>query len=338
MNLCEGLGFKYLSFQEQQAYKIILKAFSAMAASFKCPQINQNEDLMKIIQTVLGDNPSVTYFDKTKIQIEESFLDKRIILTGVYSKHQAEKMNQSLEATVNMIASSLNTGANNEYSLLINLSEFLQKNIRYDKEENQVNSKGISINPSSHNAYGALLMKRAVCDGFSSAFALLAKKLGFECMLVVGRSAYISTTLVNHAWNIVKVKNGFYHMDVTWDAKKYSEVGDYSYSYFALDDNEIKNDHEWDKTVLPICHSNDLSYYIRNGLYANNIAHLNDIIRKSNYNPIRLKLSPSINLPGNPEQYLFQIYANTIAQTGKHTQITYSWNEKQRSFFAKPIK
>jgi len=98
-------------------------------------------------------------------------------------------------------------------------------------------SKGISVNPASHNAYGAIINKLAVCDGFSSAFVLLAQKLGFECMLAAGRSAY-ETALVEHAWNVVRVQNRFYHVDITWDTRKYNEFGEFSYVYFAVTDEE----------------------------------------------------------------------------------------------------
>jgi len=112
----------------------------------------------------------------------------------------------------------------------------LQENVRYDKQELIASSSGRSKNPNSHNAYGALLNGLAVCDGFSSAFNLLAQKLGFECMLATGRSNHRSAGSVEHAWNIVKVKNKCYHMDVTWDTNQYNEFKEHSYDYFALDD------------------------------------------------------------------------------------------------------
>ena len=335
MNLREGIGFSFLSPQEQKAYKVILRTFFSMSASVDCSQISCGVDLMKVIQTVLGDNPSVIYIDKTKIQIKKSILEKRIYFTVINLKPQAIKMNLSLDLTANLIASSLKMTSNDEYSLLINLYEYLQKNILYDNEELQANARGISSNPASHNAYGALLNRSAVCDGFSSAFALLAQKLGFECMLVVGSSQYVSMALVNHAWNILKTRNRYYHMDITWDARNYIEFGDFSYVYFAVTDDEISNDHDWNKTTTPNCSYSDLSYYLRNGQYADNIGQLNDIIRNCNKYPLRLKLSPNFIFPNNIEQYLYEMYAYEVAKVGEQTRIMYSWNKKTRCFFAK---
>ena len=41
MNLREGLGLGHLPPQEQQAYKVMLKAFVSMAVSVNCFQINR---------------------------------------------------------------------------------------------------------------------------------------------------------------------------------------------------------------------------------------------------------------------------------------------------------
>jgi hypothetical protein len=292
---------------------------------------------MKIMQTVLGDNPSIIYFNKTKIQIEESHLGKRIILTGINLKPQAEKMSMELNVTANLIASSIKSMSNDEYSLLVNLYEYLQKNVRYDKDELQAASRGVSISPQSHNAYGALINKKAVCDGFSSAFALLAQKLGFDCMLVIGDSAYSSVS-VKHAWNIVKTHNSYHHIDVTWDARKYEEFGEFSYAYFALPDCDVTVDHNWDEIKTPICSDTAFSYFQKNGLLANTTEQLKDIIKtiaRKKCNVFRIKLSRNISLSGNIAEHLGQMVLNEVATFGRKTQASYSWNEKTRCFSAK---
>ena len=340
MNLREGMGFENLSAQERQAYKVMLSAFSSMAVSFKCSQISSGVDLMKVLNTVLGDNPSIIYFDKTKLETENSIFGKQIILKGVHSKPQAERMNLELNETVNKIVSSLRAKSNDEYSLLINLYESIQKNVRYDKEEIQANSRGAIINLASHNAYGALVNKLAVCDGFSLAFALLVQKLGFECMLVVGRSTYASTTFQEHAWNIVKIRNRYYHIDITLDTIKYNEFDEFSYVYFAVTDEEISKDHNWNKTTIPVCSSSDFSYYARNGLYANTAEQLNEIIKahvRKNANVFRIKLSRNINLPSNAENYLVQTVLNEVVKPGTRARASYGWNENTKCFFAKII-
>jgi len=336
--LCEGLGFKYLSNQEQQAYRVMQNAFLSQVSSFDCSQIVRSVDVMKILQTVLGDNPSIIYFNKTQIQMETSIFGKKIILSGVPSKSQVEKMNLTLDVAANRIISSVKAASVNEHSILTNLYHYLQKNVQYDKKEMQENTIGINNTPDSHNAYGAIINKIAVCDGFSSAFALLAQKLGFECMLVLGHSVYSLGTFSDHAWNIVKMRDRFYHMDVTWDARKYDEFGEYSYDYFMLQDEEISNDHSWDKKTTPACLYNDFSFYLKNGLYVKTSEQLNQVIKAygdRQANVFRMKLSCNISLPSNAGEYLAQKVVNEGVKFTGRIKFSYGWNEKTRCFFAK---
>jgi len=332
MNLREGLGFKQLSNQEKEAYNVMLKAFLSLSISINCSNISREVDLMKVMQVVLGDNPSVIYFNKTQIKIEESISGRRIKLVGINLKSQAKSMNLKLSVTANLIVSSIRKSSTDDYSLLINTYEFLQKNIKYDDKL----LNGSHSNTHSHNAYGALLNKVAVCDGFSSAFALLAQKLGFECMLVIGDSTRSQASSSKHAWNIVKVQNKYYHMDVTWDAIRYNEYKEYSYTYFALKDQEIAADHIWDRNTTPPCIYSDFSYFWRNGLYASDREQLCEIINSLRDNNIlQFKLSKNMFLPNNQAKYLTQIVTNETLKIGRSSQINYSWDGNTRCFFGK---
>ena len=338
MNLYEGLGYTLLLPSEQQAYKIILAAFSTMATSFSISKIHPTVDLMKIVNCVLGDNPNVVYFNKTRIETIESGLGQQIELTGTLPKSRVEKMDTELKEKTEQFASSIKSGITDDYTLLLKTYKYLQQNVRYDKQELASMSNGKSKNPLSHNAYGALVSGLAVCDGYSSAFTLLARKLGYESMLIVGESLLRPGVTVKHSWNIVKVKDRYYHMDVTWDAKKYHEFGGFSYSYFAVSDSEIATDHDWGKSNSPSCAYNDLSYFIKNGLIANNIGQCGDIVRTSirkRDDFIRLRLSNDIILPENTEDNLLQQVMMEARNNGISKRFEYYWNEQTRCYYLK---
>ena len=54
-----------------------------------------------------------------------------------------------------------------------------------------------------------------------------------------------------HAWNIIKLFNDWYHLDVTWD-DSLGDPPDYvSYDYFNLSDEEISQNHFWDRNKYP---------------------------------------------------------------------------------------
>lgn len=57
-------------------------------------------------------------------------------------------------------------------------------------------------------AYGALINKEAVCEGYAKAYKLLLNAMGIECDVVIN---------AEHAWNVVKLDGEWYLVDVTND-------------------------------------------------------------------------------------------------------------------------
>ena len=56
--------------------------------------------------------------------------------------------------------------------------------------------------------FNALKTKKANCTAYSTITYMLCKEAGIECRIICNKT---------HAWNIVKVNNKWYHLDVTWN-------------------------------------------------------------------------------------------------------------------------
>lgn len=133
------------------------------------------------------------------------------------------------------------------------------------EEVNYYENNYLDINtiPSAkHSAYAALVGKDAVCDGYSKAFKILLEEVGIESIIVGG-----STGNIAHAWNLVKLDDGYYHVDVTSDKleddKKYV-----IHKYFNLTDSEIGKTHNIDTTFsLPKCEAKGYDYYTKTDCY-----------------------------------------------------------------------
>ena len=100
------------------------------------------------------------------------------------------------------------------------------------------------------SAYGALIKKKCVCQGYAEAFKRLMNYAGISCDIVCGQTKG-STTY--HAWNILKL-NGErenYHIDVTWD----STGGRVSHAYFGLKDSDLIGERTWNKEFNANCNS-----------------------------------------------------------------------------------
>lgn len=106
-------------------------------------------------------------------------------------------------------------------------------------------NKSVSFNPYSHSAYGALITKRCVCHGFSEAFKRILNRGGVTCEIICGQ---VNGTSVGHAWNIVKIEEDYYHVDVTFD-----DQADIIFKYFMKNDREMRMDRVWNESYYPKC-------------------------------------------------------------------------------------
>lgn len=79
-----------------------------------------------------------------------------------------------------------------------------------------------------HTAYGSLVTKKAVCDGYSSGFRLIMKELGVNTMIITGDGGGASS-LGGHAWNIIQLDGNWYEVDTTWDDNDGTVTGPESY-------------------------------------------------------------------------------------------------------------
>lgn len=96
----------------------------------------------------------------------------------------------------------------------------------------------------SQSAYSALVSGRSVCAGYSRAFQYLMMELGIPSYYCAGYSGE------DHAWNIVKLDDGYYNVDVTWDDTKPS-----TYDYFNKSDADYAGTHmrKGMSVNLPVC-------------------------------------------------------------------------------------
>lgn len=95
--------------------------------------------------------------------------------------------------------------------------------------------------PMNQSAYSALVNGQTVCAGYARAFQYLLQQLGIPCYYCTGYAGE------NHAWNIVKLGEDYYNVDVTWD-----DTQPPTYDYFN------KTDRDYDRTHM----RQDLSVYL----------------------------------------------------------------------------
>lgn len=181
---------------------------------------------------VLNDNPSLFYVEGA---VKWSY-DSNGMVTSYHSiryrdtpaniKRQQEELEQAAAQALSWVDDSM---SQMEQALAIH--DYLILNCEYDEQRRQNGT----LPAYSHSAYGALVSRFAVCDGYSHAFSyILEDKLGIPCELVTSDS-------MNHAWNLVSIDGAWYHVDVTWDDPLWDCIGRVGHKYFLLSDKVMSD-------------------------------------------------------------------------------------------------
>ena len=149
------------------------------------------------------------------------------------------------------------------------MSDYEKELVIHDYLVNKCNyASNISGDKDVYSAYGVMLNRKAVCEGYSRATALLLKLCNIETTLITGKIEDEETGEVeddNHMWNLVKIDGKWYHLDTTWD----DPIGEneLNHMYMNLDDEIAGKNHDWDRSKYESCTSMDANYYTVQGTY-----------------------------------------------------------------------
>lgn len=249
-------------------YRDIERALSGMEESVRLSDeglaVGLDEGCIdRIFQCVLNDHPEFFYvsgYTYTKYSRGEEAVAISFSATYDMSLEEAKARKQEIEDAAEKILSGIDAEAT-EYDKVKYVYDTIIKNTDYDLEA-----------PDNQNIYSVFVGKVSVCQGYAKAAQYLLNCLGIECTLVQG-------TVENgqgHAWNLVKVDDSFYYMDVTWgdasyqmsdeemDSQQFPEI---SYDYLCITTNQLLKSHTLNNCVpLPECMDTAANYFVRQNL------------------------------------------------------------------------
>lgn len=160
------------------------------------------------------------------------------------------------------------------------LHDYLVLELKYDE----------SFQFLSHSPEGVVKNQIAVCDGYARTMRLLLLMAGIESKIVGGTAGNES-----HAWNLVKLEDGWYHVDVTWDDPAPDVDGRVRYTYFLKNDEEMAKTHTWESEIS--CTGNKYQEYV----YADVICDSFDTLRTVYENQLQTKKYLTFCYPKNGE-------------------------------------
>lgn len=136
-------------------------------------------------------------------------------------------LREEFAAKADDIISNVITDDMTELEKALKLHDYIVLHTVYDTQETLPDLNGGS------SAYDILVSGNGVCAGYAKAYKYLLGKVGIE-------SVVVTSSAMNHAWNLVNIDNEWYHVDTTWDDPVPDSIGRVNHKYFMLSDAAIQ--------------------------------------------------------------------------------------------------
>lgn len=237
----EGLSFsaeeypyyQMLSENQQSVYRQIYANAQNLTEKFAPEKTVSASDVKTAFEAVIGDHPEMFWLE-----------------TGYSSKYLANGQCVEIDLKYNSTADDLESAKQRfdaAAQKLITGAASLDSNYEKEKYVHDALASAVTYDLTAdmnQSAYSALVNGKSVCAGYARAYQYLLQQLGIPCYYCTGYSGG------DHAWNIVKLEDGYYNVDVTWD-----DAAAIRYDYFNKTDADFASTHVRQNlsVYLPAC-------------------------------------------------------------------------------------
>ncbi|MEE1086667.1 MAG: hypothetical protein U0L05_05815 [Schaedlerella sp.] len=266
-------AYEKLTEDEKKVYDAVCEAFTNFESEIpSMPAEMTTEEYFRIEECINMDHPeffwyrggSVAYSDQT------TGIVKNIEITYCMTKEEAERRQKEIDAVVTPFLETLDENIS-DYELTKAAYEFIIESIDYDTVTMDAQKKNGALSDKKYtddirSIYGVFVNKKAVCAGYAKALQYIFHHFERECSYVWNE---------DHAWNLLKMENDYYHVDATWgdgsnthpdfdttDAVNYGFLGLTTAELQRLEDHTIMIDLE-----IPECTKTEFNYHVNEGLY-----------------------------------------------------------------------
>lgn len=252
-------GYNSLDEEAQKVYRQLAAGIENFQEEIPVDSTSQ-EQLEKVMRVLIADHPEYFWTDGTSSYTYQELPGGRAWNMEVRPEYQVGSQEaQTLKAQIEAKADQWIQGApeGDAYEKIKYVYETL-----IDQVEYQENS------PQNQNIRSVFLEGKTVCMGYSKAAQYLLNRMGIFCTLVTGTVTGEKPS--SHAWNLVRIGEQYYYMDVTWGNPGYlNPVEDdayISYSYLCCNEETLAPTHVPDDTIpLPSCQDDSYNYYKNKG-------------------------------------------------------------------------
>ena len=225
--------YQILSENQQSVYRQIYANAQNLTERFAPDRTVSASDVKTAFEAVIGDHPELFWME-----------------TGYSSKYLANGQCVEIDLKYNSTANDLENAKQRFDEAAQNLmAGAAAPGSDYEKERYVHDALAAAVTydltaDMNQSAYSALVNGKSVCAGYARAYQYLLQQLGIPCYYCTGYSGG------DHAWNIVKLDDGYYNVDVTWD-----DANPLRYDYFNKTDADFASTHVRQSlsVYLPAC-------------------------------------------------------------------------------------
>ena len=171
------------------------------------------KEIDKFFEAFVADNPDYSFC------LGENITYESYPSTGLVSKikitydnaNTVTSRKQLIDAVVNSIADQIDPEWPDAYKAIW-INNYICDEYSY------------SDNTEYSDLYDFIVYRKGTCEAYTGMFTLVARKAGLE-------SSFCHSTELVHAWNMVKIEDDWYHVDVTWNDNYSSR-----YEYMLISD------------------------------------------------------------------------------------------------------
>ena len=251
-NMKQEFYYQQMNKAQKNAYRAMLDGFESLSPEFPVLRLDGKE-LSDIFFRLRLDHPAIFYVEGFHYRFAQNSEYVQMIPEYMFEKKKIKEMKTALESRISRLVRQAEGMAPEEKEKYVH--DFICSNVTYDKLKKQY----------SHEIIGPLQQGIGVCEGIAKTVKILCDRMGLECLIAISESAPDRGIRYRHAWNLVKLKNTWYHLDATFD-NSLGRYGQKRFDYFNLDDKMIFKDHQPLVYKVPACTDGGRFYYKENRL------------------------------------------------------------------------
>lgn len=242
---------------DQEAYDEIYEAINECKTMITFVGKKADYDYISVIyEKVVDEHPELFWVSGGALfQTSGDVISKSMSFSPHYrySKDEIPKMKKTFDKEIKIWLKGI-SDKQSDYEKALAIHDRIVQNVVYDEEVYQRSKNNEDFYDDAYNAYGCLVTKRAVCEGYSRAYQMLLQESGVETGVISGEATDSQGETGGHAWNYIKLDDGYYLVDVTWDDPLGNNGIDIRHDYFCLNNAQMGINHTpGDIAKVPKC-------------------------------------------------------------------------------------